>query len=166
VSYLADGAYKTGGSPSKPQRIVQFSSPGTILVEDSLPDQDRIGSWPRELLVLERPEPASKDVTIERYAFNEVAVRTHGEVPSFLVFSTIYDKNWHCVVDGKPTDVYVANAAFCAVAVPAGSHEVVFTFSPPWLRPALALYVLALAAVVAWAVSSGSRSAWRRASGP
>ncbi len=73
----------------------------------------------------------------------------------FLVVTELYDRDWHAAIDGRPAKLYRANVAFRAVAVPAGEHEVVFTYVPRAFHgglvlSAIALVVVALLALLSW----------------
>jgi hypothetical protein len=59
-----------------------------------------------------------------------VEVRASAERPSYLVLDDFYHRGWTARVDGQPTRVFIANALFRAVALPAGEHVVAFRFEP------------------------------------
>lgn len=71
---------------------------------------------------------------IRSYACNRVAIDVEGNAPGFLVLTDVWFPGWTCTVDGKPVRLYRGNYLFRAVAVPAGTHEVVFTFQPSSYR--------------------------------
>jgi hypothetical protein len=72
--------------------------------------------------------------------------------PGFVVIRASHARGWEATVDGKPVLVLRANGRQRAVAIPAGRHEVVFTYAPPGLRLGLALTLAALAGTLtaAW----------------
>jgi hypothetical protein len=81
----------------------------------------------------------------------------HFNLPSaasgWLVLTQSYHPDWTAMVDGKPSDVYPAEAALISTYVPPGSHEVVFQFeAPSWYSFSLFLgllsWILALAALI------------------
>jgi uncharacterized membrane protein YfhO len=61
--------------------------------------------------------------------------------------SEIYDPGWDAWIDGKKTDVHIADHALRAVAVPAGTHTVELHYTPPYLRLGLAITLGTLAAL-------------------
>lgn len=50
-----------------------------------------------------------------------------------LVLSVPYSKGWSCMVDGAPVQLFVANGAFIGMELPQGSHDIVLSYSPPYL---------------------------------
>ncbi len=67
---------------------------------------------------------------IVSYRPNRVVLRAAGDQPGFLVLTDPWYPGWKCALDGQDTKVYRANHLFRAVVLPAGSHEVTFTFEP------------------------------------
>jgi len=70
----------------------------------------------------------------------------------WLVLTQSYHPDWSASVDGKPARVYPAETALLSTYVPAGSHEIVFRFTPPgWyslsLLVGLLSWILAVAAL-------------------
>jgi hypothetical protein len=90
-------------------------------------------------------KPGAAQIT--HYQPNRVTVEVAGEAAGYLVLTDIWYPGWTCTVDGEPARLYRANFVFRAVAVPAGSHEVVFTFAPDSYRRGKAVSVAALAAL-------------------
>jgi hypothetical protein len=60
---------------------------------------------------------------------------------------------WTLDIDGVDADVVVVDGIFLGALVPAGQHEVVFTYRSPWLGVTLVLSLLAITATIALAVA-------------
>lgn len=70
-------------------------------------------------------------ITIKKRLANSVAVTlTDLPGPRLLTFMDAMYPGWKATVDGKETPIFLANEAFKAIAVPAGTHEVVFSYHP------------------------------------
>lgn len=67
---------------------------------------------------------------------------------NLVFFSVPFDKGWTATVDGMETEIIQADFGLSAVDVPAGVHEIVFTFLPWGLKPAAALSCAAAAVIV------------------
>jgi len=91
---------------------------------------------PKKTLVLEEDIPNFKigdkrgKVEIVNYAGNNILLRTNAENNTLLFVSDNYFPGWKASVDGNTSKIYKANYAFRAVPVPAGQHEVKFSYSP------------------------------------
>jgi hypothetical protein len=81
------------------------------------------------------PGPAQGGrVRIERYAPEEVRVDVETPVPAVLVLLDAFEAGWRASLgDGRELPLWRANALVRAVAVPAGTHRVIFTYRTPWL---------------------------------
>lgn len=59
---------------------------------------------------------------------------------------------WSVTVDGRAASIVEVDGIFLGAAVPAGGHEVVFTYRSPWLTATLIVSLLAVAATIALAL--------------
>ncbi len=77
-------------------------------------------------------EPAAADDRAEITAYGPelVTVHTQSARPALLVLSDSYYPGWSATVDGAPAPILATTALFRGVVVPAGSHEVIFEFTP------------------------------------
>ena len=75
--------------------------------------------------------------------------------PGWLVVRASFARGWTAWVDGRRQPVRRANGKHRAVAIPAGRHEVVFSYDPPWLSAGLVATVLGLVACVALVFRGG-----------
>ncbi len=102
-------------------------------------------------------------VGVREYRPNRVVLDVDGDAPGYLVLADVWYPGWKAAVDGEGRQVYRANYLFRAVEVPAGKHEVTFTFEPDSYRLGKAVSGVALLGVVTAAAFALVR---RRVSGP
>jgi uncharacterized membrane protein YfhO len=86
-------------------------------------------------------------VVIKEYTSRKVIIATNEQSDGMLVLTDTHYPGWRATVDGQPAQIYPANILFRAVSVPAGAHEVVFSFEPGSFRTGMALTLAALAIV-------------------
>jgi hypothetical protein len=93
----------------------------------------------RERVVLEDPPaewaeppeiPAAAAVRIANYEPNYIRVEVGAAADGLLVLTDTYAPGWKALLDGQAMPVYVADHAFRAVVVPAGTHQVEFMYEP------------------------------------
>lgn len=113
-------------------------TPGTSCAIDPLP----VGS-------------AGDQVAITRYGGNEVAINVTSAAAGWLVLNDLIYTGWSATIDGQPVTIQPTNYALRGVCIPAGSHEVVFSFQPAILRwgaalTGMALLLLLLALLSLW----------------
>jgi hypothetical protein len=103
---------------------------------------------PAETVTVTRDEPQRVELT--------AVVRSSG----LVVVSDFYYPGWHLTVDGRPAEILRTNRAMRGVALPAGTHRLVFWYDPASFRVGAALSVIGLAVLailVVWVL-------WRRSS--
>lgn len=59
-----------------------------------------------------------------------------------------YSIGWTCLVDGKETDILQSDGLYMAVVIPEGRHEVVLTYSTPYMRIGVIISLLTLVVLV------------------
>ena len=64
------------------------------------------------------------------YTPSQVKIRTKTDGDEILVLADQFDEGWQAKIDGKETLISSANLIFRAVKIPAGNHEVIFTYYP------------------------------------
>lgn len=85
----------------------------------------------RQVLLRTKPsvEPAPDSTATSEltgYGLHRISVKTQSVRPQLLVVSdTYYPPGWRASIDGEPAEILQANHAFRAIAVPAGTHDVV-----------------------------------------
>ena len=81
------------------------------------------------------PGPSrSGKAEIRRYTPESVAVHVDTTAPAVLILLDAYEAGWRASLeDGRELPIWRANGLVRAVAVPAGSHQVTFTYRTPLL---------------------------------
>src|SRR5215218_1436301 len=80
-----------------------------------------------------------------------VTLRATLERPSLVVLSDQIAPGWGVTIDGRPARALETDMVLRGVVVPAGRHEVVWSYRVPGLRAGAALSGLGLLVAVAWA---------------
>jgi uncharacterized membrane protein YfhO len=76
--------------------------------------------------------PDSATVEITEYRSRHIAMKAYTSAPALMVLSEVYyPAGWKAFIDGSETEIYKTNSILRSVVVPAGAHEVVFSFDPP-----------------------------------
>jgi hypothetical protein len=76
----------------------------------------------------------SARATISEYGSERVVVQTVSSQAQLLLLSDAYYAGWQVTMDGASAELLQADALFRGVLLPAGAHEVVFTFAPQSYR--------------------------------
>lgn len=101
-------------------------------------------------------------VSLVKYEPDRLVYKTHSATDGIVVFSEIYFPwGWKATIDGKEAPIGRANYVLRALRVPAGNHEIVFTFNPHRLdvtnnisvAAVVVIYILMAGALVMWIVS-------------
>ena len=80
-----------------------------------------------------RPDSAS--VQVSDYTSRRISLSATASSPALMVLSEVYyPAGWKAYVDGNETEIYRTNYVLRSIVVPAGTHEVVFSFDPPMYR--------------------------------
>ena len=93
-------------------------------------------------------------VTLTQYGPVEAKYSVDSQQGGLVVFSEIYYPGWTATIDGKSAEIGRVNYVLRALNVPAGKHEIVFTYDPQSIHTTemiayIALGLLALLFVVA-----------------
>jgi hypothetical protein len=119
-------------------------------------------SSPEELAIVEvggegesLPSAGAGEATILSYEPDEITLSVTAEQAGLLAVSEIYHPYWRAYVDGIETRIWRTNVAFRGVEVPAGEHEVRFSYRSPALRAGALLSLVslfvALGLLIPWA---------------
>jgi len=106
-----------------------------------------------ETLPATTPGRVQGDITLKSYEPGAVVLQVSSDRPTILRLSDKYDPHWKVTLDGRPVPALRCDYLFMGAYVPAGLHEVRFTYSPPnrtvWVHLlGMALCVLAAVGVV------------------
>lgn len=88
------------------------------------------------------------EAVIIHYSPNKVKIKTTTASDEILVLADQYENGWKAKIDGKEAKISRANTIFRAVKVPAGSHEVIFTYWPSPFDMGLKISLLSLLLVI------------------
>ena len=73
----------------------------------------------------------SATISLTSYAPNRLVYESSSETVQLAVFSEIYyPKGWTVTIDGKEASHMRANFVLRSMLIPAGHHEIVFSFRP------------------------------------
>lgn len=125
----------------------------------SLPVAARDG----DVCVLALPNPAPRvrlngEARIIAETPTKIVIAATNQTPGELVLADTFYPGWRATVDGQPTPVTRANEAHRAVFLPAGAHQVVFTYRPLSLLLGAAISATAIVAGLAIIVLGKRRS--------
>ena len=74
-----------------------------------------------------------------------------------MFVSLPYSKGWSCTIDGEKTHISKANYSFMAVFVPAGEHNIVFSYVTPGIIGGAIVSLLSLIILIVLFIFSKSR---------
>ena len=126
-------------------RNPDFDEAGTALLAAPLP--------PELVLPAAPPAPGADQVTITRYAPEQVDITATSPAPGLLILADQVFPGWTATVDGQPAPILTADHALRAVYLPAGTHTVRFVYQPLSFSLGAAgtgAGLLALIVLVAW----------------
>jgi hypothetical protein len=85
----------------------------------------------KELSQFVAKKDTSASIMLTSYAPNKLAYRSSSRKDQIAVFSEIYyPKGWNVTIDGKETGHFRADFLLRSMIVPAGNHEIIFSFRP------------------------------------
>jgi len=74
------------------------------------------------------------EAEITHYKDQRVTIQTNTHEPGYLVLADLNYPGWEATIDGQPADIILAQGAFRALAIPAGSHQVEFRYNTDWFK--------------------------------
>jgi hypothetical protein len=107
---------------------------------------DRLGAEIHRRLVVEdpdRPLPEAAEVaggaTITHEEPESIAIAIKADRQAYLALADTFDPGWSAALDGRPVPIRPAWITFRAVAVPPGTHTLVFRYRPAGFDRGLAI---------------------------
>ncbi|MCK4471329.1 MAG: YfhO family protein, partial [Anaerolineae bacterium] len=97
--------------------------------------------------------PETGQTQIVCYEPERVVIKTDTSTDGFLVLTDTYMPGWQAQVDGRLTELYIADYAFRAVRIPAGQHRVEFVYAPSSFSVGAALSLAAAVCCVLWGIT-------------
>jgi hypothetical protein len=101
--------------------------------------------------------PPRGEARVVRDEPERVVVSATSDGPGLVVLNDVYAAGWRATVDGRAAEILPANYMARGVWIPAGAHEVVFTYRTPLLREGWALFCAAFLGVGLWALVRARR---------
>jgi hypothetical protein len=97
-----------------------------------------ISTAPAKEIIVESPPPVAASPNtpadpipeVMSVKLNSLYLRLHSPRPGLLYIADSYYDGWSAKVNGRPSEIYIANYGFRAVAVPAGNVEVRLSYLP------------------------------------
>ncbi|VAW29966.1 hypothetical protein MNBD_CHLOROFLEXI01-3333 [hydrothermal vent metagenome] len=122
--------------PELPSVLAAMQQPDYVVGETAV----LLGNGQNQSGVLD----ASATAIISEYAPERVVVQTVSSQAQLLLLSDAYYAGWQVTVDGTSAELLQADGLFRGVLLPAGEHEVVFTFAPQSYRLGLLITAVGL----------------------
>ncbi len=92
----------------------------------------------------------NKSATITMYTPNRVVILATSDTPQLLFLSDTYYPGWKAYVDETESTILRADYTFRAVALPSGSHTVVFAYEPESFSLGIKLSMISVGLVLAY----------------
>ena len=94
------------------------------------------------------PTSGSEEVRLVSYDAQRIAALVESPSDGYLVLTDTWYPGWKVSVDGRSAELLRADLIFRAVFLPAGKHEVVFTYEPASFRIGTMMTILAALLIV------------------
>ncbi|PJE70020.1 hypothetical protein COU97_02035 [Candidatus Shapirobacteria bacterium CG10_big_fil_rev_8_21_14_0_10_48_15] len=98
------------------------------------------------------PQATKKTVEITKYLPNQVELQTESLQPALLFLTDNDYPGWQAQIDGQRAAILRADFTFRAVAVPAGKHQIVFSYRPKAFFWGLRVSFLSLILFIGWLI--------------
>lgn len=89
----------------------------------------------KQIKDLSNSSSSEGEIIMTEYSPNKLVYKSHKQDAGIAVFSEIYyPAGWTATIDGQEVEILRANYALRALYVPAGEHEIIFTYSPKSIK--------------------------------
>ena len=105
-----------------------FKPAEVVILEDAVNLQNKTAA--EGSTALDTSDLSADKVVIKSINADKITIDTELKSPGYVVLNDIYYPGWQARVDDKEAHIYAANYIMRAVAVGAGSHQIVFSFQP------------------------------------
>lgn len=89
---------------------------------------------------------------VEKYNIDSISIKSETKKESLLVLTDPYYPGWKAYVDGVQTKIMRADYAFRAIKIPAGNHQITFTYDPDSFKIGIMFAAVGLAVLFALSV--------------
>ena len=105
------------------------------------------------------PKAAGDTIYETTYAPNRLTYKAKSAKGGIAVFSEIFFPwGWNATIDGKPAEIGRVNYVLRALRIPAGTHDIEFTFDPQSLRATNTISVIAV--ILIYVTVIGAFAVW------
>ena len=98
--------------------------------------------------------PVGATVSIVEESQRHLRLTAESPRAGFLLLADTYYPGWTAAIDGTPVPLYRANLSVRAIQLPAGRHDVRFTYEPPGVRTGVIVTAAALSALLVWVIAA------------
>jgi hypothetical protein len=131
-----------------PERVMVGDTPYDMLLEEMRVQKDFRGrAWIAAEMPRQEQQNGAGEVSVEQRP-NGFRVYTSMKAAGWIVISQPAWKGWRAYIDGRPTDLRIANVAFLAVHLPEGNHTVRLMYLPEWFVIGRALTLATATAIL------------------
>ena len=115
-------------------------------------EETEVSTWTYERLA--EASAARNAAGVEEFSFgkNSFHAKTAYDIDELVVFSVPYDEGWSAEIDGVSAEYDKVNGGFIALRVPAGEHNIDFTYTTPGLKAGIIITITGVALLAAWIV--------------
>ncbi|MHB1275699.1 MAG: YfhO family protein [Candidatus Humimicrobiaceae bacterium] len=149
-----------------PNYIPRFSFVSNIIKVANIEDAKKIlwedsGSSngesfdPRKAALVENPQftndsfdTKGAQLQILQYKNNKIVLSTESSQDSYLVFSDSYYPGWKAFIDKNETKIYRTDGVIKGIYIPAGNHEIIFSFLPTNFRLGVSVSLISYVSLI------------------